>query len=253
MRALGIIPARGGSKQLPGKNLMRLGGKTLIEWAMLSADRAESLMGVIVTTDSPAIVAEASKYLRYCDDIVLRPPELATDECGMVPVLQHALRWDEIHGDQRNPDLIVCLQPTSPFRTGEDIDATVALVTGDVDSAQTITEAPYHPHRLMTYIGEKLVPRDSHNAHLDTRRQDHQWYQPTGGVYVMRRDILMDHGLVFGWRLRGHITPFERSININTPWDFRVAEMIYRYHNPCRMCVTAAQGGGGCTCPPVWP
>ena len=228
MRALAIIPARGGSKGLPGKHLMKIGGKTLIQRAMESADQAKSILGVIVTTDDPNIVVEANRYLRFCDDIVLRPPELATDECGMVPVLQHAVQWEQTHGDKNRYDMVVLLQPTSPFRTGQDIDACVALVTGEVESAQTVVEANYNPFKMMA-VHHDGMPYfvDPDYASKDTRRQDITFHQPSGSVYVMRRRPLMDDGLIISPVHRCLITPWERSININTPWDFRIAEMVY--------------------------
>src|SRR5262245_23514147 len=138
--AFGVIPARGGSKGLPGKNLRKLGALSLIGHAVASAREATRLTRVIVSTDSEAIADEARRH--GADVPFLRPAELASDEAGMVPVLQHAVRWLESTGAR--PDLVVTLQPTSTFRTGDDIDRTVdkALDTS-CDSETTVTEARY--------------------------------------------------------------------------------------------------------------
>ncbi len=220
MTALGIIPARGGSKGLPGKNLMRLGGQTLIERAIRSAREAHSLQRTLVSSDSPAILVEANGLC----DVLIRPHELATDECGMIPVLQHAVRSVEAQGESY--DLIVCLQPTSPFRTGQDIDECIALVTGKVESAQTLVVCPYDPRLVIIERLDELHHLDPHMAHRDVRRQDApDCYIPSGAVYVTRRDVLM-RGAVIGTPHRGLVRGWAESININTLWDFKIAEMI---------------------------
>src|SRR2546422_3487765 len=120
--AFGVIPARGGSKGLPGKNLRKLGALSLIGQAVASARESALLGRFIVSTDSPEIAEEARR--NGVEVPFLRPAELATDQAGMLPVLQHAVRWLEASAGVR-PELIVTLQPTSPFRTGALIDATI--------------------------------------------------------------------------------------------------------------------------------
>src|SRR5262245_66458941 len=136
----GVIPARGGSKGLPGKNLRVLGKLSLIGHAVASSRESSRLTRFIVSTDSPELADEARRH--GAEVPFQRPAELASDQAGMVPVLQHAVRWLESTGAR--PDLVVTLQPTSPFRTGDDIDRTVdkALDTS-CDSETTVTEARY--------------------------------------------------------------------------------------------------------------
>ena len=222
MRVLGIIPARGGSKGLPGKNLMRLGGQTLIERAVRSAQESTLLTRIVVTSDDEAIRAEAMRCGAYA--AVHRPAELATDEAGMIPTLQHAV--DAMASLNETYDLIVCLQPTSPFRTGEDIDETIQLVTEGVDSAQTVVAACYHPGKMMQVFASKdVIHTHLPTALQDSRRQDCDYYQPSGSVYVVRRHVLAAD-MIIGQNHRALIVPWERSININTLWDFKIAEMI---------------------------
>ena len=220
----GVIPARGGSKRLPGKNLRVLGSRSLLGHAIASAREAARLTRFIVSTDSPAIADEAHRH--GAEVPFLRPVELATDEAGMVPVLQHAVRWLESAGGAR-PDLIVTLQPTLPFRTGAHVDCTIAkLLETGADSAQTVTEATYHPFFMKTLDGDRTVPLFP-DGHKYVRRQDApQVYQPSGAVYVTRYTVLMDQGRILGDDNRAIVMGFESSVNIDTEWDFMLAELI---------------------------
>ena len=222
--ALGVIPARGGSKGLPGKNLRKLGALSLIGHAVASAREAALLARFIVSTDSPEIAEEAKRH--GAEVPFLRPAELATDQAGMLPVLQHAVRWLESSAGVR-PDMIVTLQPTSPFRTGVEIDATITKVidTGS-DSAQTLSEASYHPYFMKTLDGDRTMALFP-DGHKYVRRQDAPpVYQPSGAVYVTRYATLMEQGHILGDDNRGVIMGFEPSVNIDTEWDFLLAELL---------------------------
>jgi len=220
----GVIPARGGSKGLPGKNLKMLGGLSLIGHAIASCREAARLSRFMVSTDSAEIATEARRH--GAEAPFLRPAALASDDAGMVPVLQHAVRWLESHGGPR-PDLVVTLQPTSPFRTGADVDRTIAkLLETGADSAQTVTEATYHPFFMKTLDGDRTVPLFP-DGHKYVRRQDApQVYQPSGAVYVTRYTVLMDQGRILGDDNRAIVMGFESSVNIDTEWDFMLAELI---------------------------
>ena len=121
---LGLIPARGGSKGVPGKNLRTVGGKPLIAWTVSAAHRAKTLDRVILSTDDAEIAEVARAY--DCDVPFMRPAELATDDAAMLDVVRHAIRSLE-----ETYDYVVLLQPTSPLRTAGDIDAAVELCHGD--------------------------------------------------------------------------------------------------------------------------
>jgi len=221
-----VIPARGGSKGLPRKNLRRLGALSLIGHAAASAREAKTLSRVVLSTDDEEIAQDGRRH--GLEVPFLRPAELANDQAGMVPVLQHAVRWLEESGPR--PDLVVTLQPTSPFRTGDAIDRTVEKVieTG-AGSAQTLVEASYHPFFMKTMPeGDRTVPLFPH-GHTIVRRQDAPpVYQPSGAVYVTRYDLLMKDGHVLAEDNRGLVMGFEESVNIDTEWDFLLAELILR-------------------------
>jgi CMP-N-acetylneuraminic acid synthetase len=224
--AFGVIPARGGSKGLPGKNLRKIGALSLIGQAIASAREAALLTRFIVSTDSPVLAEEAKRH--GAEVPFLRPAEFATDQAGMLPVLQHAVRWLESSGGLR-PDLIVTLQPTSPFRTGAEIDATIRRVieTGS-DSAQTLSEVSYHPYFMKTLEGDRTVALFP-EGHKFVRRQDAPLvYQPSGAVYVTRFATLMEQGHILGEDNRGVVMGFEASVNIDTEWDFLLAELLLR-------------------------
>lgn len=227
MYTFGIIPARAGSKGLPGKNLMRLGRMSLIGHAVASARESKLLSRVVVSTDDSAIASEAAQ--QGAEVPFLRPAELASDEAGMAPVLQHAVRWLE-ETERIRPDLVILLQPTSPFRTGRDIDATIqkVIATG-ADSAHTLVEASYHPFFMATLDGDRTVPLFPSEGVRYVRRQDPpKVYQPSGSVYVTRRHVLMNEGRILGKDNRGLVMGYEASIKIDTEWDFKMAELILR-------------------------
>ena len=220
----GVIPARGGSKGLPGKNLKRLGALSLIGHAVASAREAQGLSRFIVSTDSPEIADEARWH--GAEAPFLRPAELANDHAGMVPVLQHAVRWLESSAGVR-PDFVVTLQPTSPFRVGTDIDRTIAAVASTgADSAQTLVEASYHPFFMKTLDGDRTIPLFAEGKKYVRRQDAPAVYQPSGAVYVTRYAVLMTEGQVLGHDNRGLVMPFEASVNIDTEWDFLLAELL---------------------------
>jgi CMP-N,N'-diacetyllegionaminic acid synthase len=222
----GVIPARGGSKGLPGKNLKTLGALSLVGHAVASVREATRLTHTIVSTDDPAIADEARRH--GAEVPFLRPPALASDQAGMIPVLQHAVRWLESTLGRR-PDFVVTLQPTSPFRVGADIDRTIAkVVETGADSAQTLSEASYHPFFMKTLEGDRTVALFP-DGHKYVRRQDAPAvYQPSGAVYVTRYGTLMDEARVLGADNRGIVMGFESSVNIDTEWDFMLAELLLR-------------------------
>lgn len=222
----GVIPARGGSKGLPGKNLLRLGRFSLIGHAVASARESKLLSRTIVSTEDAEIAEEARRH--GAEVPFIRPAELATDEAGMVPVLQHAVRWLE-DSEGIRPDFIVTLQPTSPFRTGADIDETVQkLIDTRADSAQTLTEPVYHPYFMKTMEGDRTVPLFP-GSYKVVRRQDAPTvYQPASSVYVTSYRVLMEEGKALGADNRGIVRGFEASVNIDTEWDFKMAELIIR-------------------------
>ncbi len=224
MFLFGVIPARGGSKGLPGKNLRELGGKPLIAWTIEAARGSRLLSRTIVSTDDPAIAEAARSF--GAEVPFLRPPELARDDSDMLGALQHAVRWLESSQGVR-PDLVVLLQPTSPLRGAREIDecARLVLETG-ADSAQTVAQDRRHPwHRFLLKDG-RLSPLFPEAEGFSRRQEAPPVYFPTGAVYAVRTATLMKENSLRGGDHRGLVTSIESSVDIDEAWDLRLAETI---------------------------
>lgn len=223
MRVLGVIPARGGSKGVPGKNLRPLGGKPLIAWTAEAAT-GSSLSQVILSTDSEEI-ANVGRTLGL-EVPFLRPGELATDEAKSLPVLQHALRFMEEQTGKF--EAIMMLQPTTPFRTTVDIDQCVQLLHDHVcDSVISVEDVgAYHPAR-MKYVrdGFLIDPPFAEEVENQPRQQLEPMYIRNGAVYLTRRETLLD-GSFKGRRSLAYLMPKFRSTNIDSEHDLIYAEWL---------------------------
>jgi CMP-N,N'-diacetyllegionaminic acid synthase len=224
IRRLAIIPARGGSKGLPGKNLVQLSGKPLIAHTIEAARVASSLERIVVSTESPEI-AEISR--QYGAEVpFLRPSELAGDDTPTLPVLQHVLA--ELEATEGcKPEIIVLLQPTSPLRRSEDIDSAVALFErSGADSVVSVCAAEHHPAWMRRLEGDRVLPF-LENGPEYTRRQDMPpVYRLNGAVYISRRRILMEENLILGQDTRGFVMDAESSVDIDTLFDLKVAALL---------------------------
>lgn len=223
---LGVITARGGSKGLPGKNLKLLGGKPLLQYTADAARRSKYLTDTIVSTDS----TEIADVARLCGVEVpfLRPADLAQDATPHLPVLQHAVREMEAKTG-RTYEFVVTLQPTSPFRLPEDIDRTIEmLVSSNADSAVSVceVESGCHPVKAKRFDGHRLLPYCV--AEMEgTRRQDlPPAYKRNSAVYVSRRDLIVKENRFYGDHVVGYVVPRDRSIDIDSPLDWIVAEYM---------------------------
>jgi CMP-N,N'-diacetyllegionaminic acid synthase len=224
MRVLGIVPARSGSKGVPGKNIRLLCGKPLLQYTAEAAQAARLLSRVILSTDSEEIanVGESCGL----DVPFLRPAELAEDETPMLPVVQHAVRWMENQGERF--DAICLLQPTNPMRRAEHIDDCIRLLEKtEADAVVTILPVPaeHNPHWVYFPNESGLLNLSTGEAAPIPRRQELPVaYHREGSVYVTRRDVLMDGNTFYGERLAGYLINSESSVNIDLPQDWTRAE-----------------------------
>jgi CMP-N-acetylneuraminic acid synthetase len=229
---LGLIPARGGSKAVPRKNIKPLCGKPLLQYIVEAARFARSLTKVILSTDDDEIAAVG----RDCglDVPFLRPPELALDETPMLPVVQHAVRWLEQTGEFY--DAVCLLQPTNPLRRSEDIDACVELLRrSGADSVVTILPVPaeYNPHWVYFQDGDEMLAISTGEAEPISRRQAlPPAFHREGSVYVTRRDVLASRNSLYGTRMAGYLLDHRRCVNIDTPEDWARAESLLRPSGP---------------------
>ena len=230
MKTLGVIPARGGSKAIPMKNIRKLFGKNLILYTIEVA-LASKLTEVIVSTDSPDIMDICAPT--GVSTPFLRPSELATDSAAAIDVAQHALKFMEDKAGSHY-DALMLLQPTTPFRRIKDIDnAITRLEQTDADSVISVTEVGgYHPARMKFLEGDRLIdPPYCEEVENQPRQQLRPMYIRNGAIYLSKRQCILD-GTFKGNDSRALVMSINYSINIDTEADFKYAEMLIReLHN----------------------
>ena len=223
MRTLGIIPARGGSKGVPGKNLRPLAGRPLLAYTAAAA-RGSRLDRTCVSTDDPDIAAAARAL--GLEVPFMRPAALAADDTPMLPVLQHAVQTLAAAGFAA--EAVVLLQPTSPLRRAEHIDRALTLLesTG-ADSVVSVVEVPHQftPTSLMRLDGERLRPLT--DGPPVTRRQDKpRLYARNGPAVLAVRVRTLDSGSLYGDDCRPLVMDAGDSIDIDTAADLTLADLL---------------------------
>ncbi len=219
-----VIPARGGSKRLPRKNVLPLAGRPLICWTIEAALEAKLKARIMVTSDDEEILAIAQQYQSQGVIAYKRPDELATDTASTADVLIDAVKVEQAAG--HDPKTLVLLQPTSPLRNAEDILAALEIYrdSGCEDTVVTVCEVD-HPTAWVGTIGEGgrlegIAPSGKRSQ--DYRRE----YRLNGAVYVARVDRLVSSGSLFTERLGASVMPRTRSLDIDEKLDFRVCESL---------------------------
>lgn len=223
MKPLFVIPARGNSKSIPGKNIKLLAGKPLIAYSIEVALALTSSERIIFSTDSPEIAVVA----RECgiDNPHIRPPELATDTAGSREVLLDAMAAAERRGLEF--DCVVLLQPTSPLRSVHDVQRTLMAWSPNVDMAVTVTSASCNPYYDCFETDQDGFLHVSKGDGLLTRRQQAPAaWQYNGAVYVITPASLKSMPLgAFSKRVPVEM-PRERSLDIDTPLDWIICENL---------------------------
>ncbi len=218
---LAIIPARGGSKGVSRKNVRLAGGKPLIAWTIEAARQSRFIDRLILSSDDAEIIRVATEW--GCEVPFVRPAELARDETpGIAPVM-HALQTLPGY------DLVVLLQPTSPLRSTEDIDACIAACAeGKTPACVSIVEAEESPYWMYTLqLGGKMHPLLP-SVDVITRRQDlPKAYLLNGAVYVADSAWLLCNGSFLSAETLGYVMPRERSLDIDTELDLKLLN-LYR-------------------------
>lgn len=224
MRVLGVIPARGGSKGVAGKNIRPLHGRPLIAYTIAAARGASRLARCIVSTDDAAIARMAREH--GADVPFVRPAELATDRAASLGVMQHALHAVEEAERGAPYDAVLMLQPTTPFRTAADIDGALELLErSGADSVISVVDvAGHHPARMKYLEGDRLIdPPFAEAVENQPRQELRPMYIRNGAIYATRRDVLLG-GSFKGRDCRAWVMPAARSVNIDTLDDFAYAE-----------------------------
>jgi len=217
-RVLGLIPARGGSRRLPGKHLRGLGGRPLLAWTVEAGLASRHLDRLVLSSDDPALMALAEEL--GCEAPFRRPPELATDGASSEAVVGHA--WERLPGY----DILVLLQPTSPFRTGEDIDRLLErLATGGAPACVSVTRPAKSPYWCYREDAQgRLVPL----LEAGDDAGPPPW-QLNGAIYAVTRAAWSATQRLLPPGVIAYPMPAERSLDIDTELDLAVGECLVRH------------------------
>jgi CMP-N,N'-diacetyllegionaminic acid synthase len=227
--ALGIIPARGGSKGLPGKNIRPLCGKPLIAWTIEKALKSKHLDAVLVTTDSPEIADIARKHGAAVP--FLRPARLATDTAATFPVVRHAL--DHLRAAEgREFDYIVLLEPTSPLREDDDIDRMLKALRHSAsrfDAIVSLGEVGEHPSIMKRLAGARIKPFCPGLARTVRRQDNTPAFFPYGVAYIVKTATLLREKTFYPRRCTYYRIQRYQNYEIDDLHDFLCVESVMRH------------------------
>ena len=230
MNILAVIPARGGSKGIPGKNIKEVAGIPLIAHAIKAClECSDQFHKLIVSTDDETIASVARQY--GADVPFIRPAHLATDEASSLGVMQHALQYFE-ENDKVEIDWTMLVQATNPLVLPADINKALGLLQQhpNATSIVSVKEAmDSHPFKLKIIEQGELKPYIQDTPEM-IRRQDLEpaIYKRNGSLYMTRRDVLMDQNDLYGEHIVPYIMPAERSIDIDEEADLVLADFLLK-------------------------
>lgn len=224
---LAIIPARGGSKGIPKKNISPLAGKPLIEYTFNSAKGSKLIDKMVLSTDDDEIAESGRK--NGIEVPFMRPKELADDNTPTLPVIKHTVEFLE-RRQNYTADIIILLQPTAPLRKYHHIDEALSLLINnpDADSVVSVAEVPhqYNPYFVMK-IEEGLLKFYNSESARYTRRQDlPQVYSRNGAIYAFWLKTLKNKDSIYGEICLPYVMDFEESVNIDSIYDYKMAEIL---------------------------
>lgn len=226
MRILAIIPARGGSKGIPRKNLVKVLGKPLIDWSIEAAIQSKFVTDVVVTSDDVKILENSKKYKSVI--CLERPIELAQDDSPTEPVLLHTLQ--ELKKVGKEYDHLILLQPTSPLRNAEDIDQAFKVITSsEATSLISVNEPPHHP--LKSFIIEKegyLKGLVNNDFPFMPRQSLPKVYQPNGAIYIIKVSTFLKGKKIFTDKTVPFLMTLDKSIDIDSENDIMLINKKYK-------------------------
>ena len=241
-RVLAIITARGGSKGIPGKNIIDLGGKPLIQYTVEAARASKLLDRCILSTDCEKIANIAADI--GCEVPFMRPAELAQDATPHMDCIRHAINT-LAERENYQADYVMILQPTSPFRTAEDIDEAISVVLNtSCDAVVSVTKSSaqltklFHVDEISKHMTLQVVsmPKSQY-----VRRQDSpRLYNENGAIFIQRVASILHpghtrSGSLFSDEVRAYIMPVERSLDIDEPYDLEIARALMAHRNSQRV------------------
>ncbi len=231
MKILAIIPARGGSKRLPGKNMLELGGKPLIAWTIEEASKSKYISDIIVSTDDEDIARVSEKYGASIP--FLRPKELSSDTATTIDAVKHAINYLK-ENREKEYKYVLLLQPTSPLRIAEDIDNAIELLLEkQADSVISMCECEHSP------IWSNMLPNDYNldgflrNDYKNVRSQDlPTYYRFNGAIYIANINRLLEESVFnFDRDSYAYIMPQDRSVDIDSELDFKICQVLIEKQN----------------------
>lgn len=227
---LGLVLARGGSKGVPGKNLLKMGGTSLLGHAVRSAREATTLDRLLLSTEDDALADEGRA--QGIDVPFKRPAELATDTAGTFEVVRHAIDW-LAQNENWHTDVVVILQPTTPFRRGHHIDAVVNRMRATGSDAALALRPVDYPPQWMYDVSDEGRAKPFLDGAWPSRRQDAPpVYQSSGMVYALKVARLDAPVPMNSESLAATIVSQEESVNIDTPVDLALARALWKDHAP---------------------
>lgn len=227
--AIGIIPARAGSKGLPGKNIRPLCGKPLVAWSIETALKSRYLDEVVVSTDGEEIADVAMAYGAHVP--FRRPPEISTDAATTLSAVKHALDYyrDKLG---RQFEIVVLLEPTSPLREEEDIDRMLERLTqewDDFDSIVSLGEVREHPSIMKRLVEHGIEPFCPELAQKSRRQDNLPAYFPYGVAYVVKASSLLQEEAFYTRRCTYHLIKRYQNFEIDDLHDFLCVEAVMRH------------------------
>jgi len=225
LKVLSIIPARGGSKGVPRKNIKDLNGKPLIAYSIESSLESSFIDITVVTSEDEEII-QVSKKLGA--DVIYRPKELASDAASTMPVVKHAL--DKLLSRGKSFDIVIVLQPTSPLRDSDTIDKAFKLFTEqDADALISVTELDIEVFKSFVINKDGYLSGAINSKYPFTRRQDlPKAYLANGAIYMIKTKVFNENKTLITDKTVPFIMKKENSVNIDTQEDFNRASELLR-------------------------
>jgi CMP-N,N'-diacetyllegionaminic acid synthase len=229
LQILALIPARQGSKRIANKNIKPLNGKPLIAYTIEAAKNSKHINRLIVSTDSEAIASVGRTY--NAEVPFLRPDEISAADSTEMEFLDHALTWLK-KNERYEPDIIVLLYPTSPFRKAASIDNAIELFLAhpEADSLRSIKKCSEHPYKMWGIEAEYLKPFVKNTGGKDMYTLSYhllpEVYVQNASIYIMKTSTIKDKHSPTGDIIIPFVMDEMESIDINNPIDFEFAEMM---------------------------
>ena len=230
---LAVIPARGGSKGIPRKNIKLFAGYPLISYSIAAALQSQSVTRVIVSTDDEEIAAVARQF--GAETPFIRPPELALDQTTDLPVFEHALKWLK-DNENYSPDLVIQLRPTSPIRPRQCVDEAVALLQKhpEADSVRGVVPSGQNPYKMWRLTGkdQPMTPllelEDLAEPFNSPRQALPPTYWQTGHIDVIRPSVILEQASMSGKVILPYLIDARYTVDIDTPFDWQRYEWLVR-------------------------